>query len=366
MKKLTNSELIEQFKKVHGDIYIYDDLQYVNKMTKVKIYCKKHGYFEQLPSNHLKGNGCPQCAREKKFSNYTDIKKQMQKIHNYKYEYDDSTYKGTHTKMKMICPIHGEFLKKPNSVLTEKRGCPKCNGGVALTTEEFIEKAKLIHSDKYDYSNVEYKNVSTPVEIICKKHGSFLQKPVCHLNGHGCQLCGGSLPLNTEEFIKRSIEVHGNKYDYSKTEYVNNQTKVCIICPEHGEFWQCAGHHLNGIGCPSCNESHLERDTHLLLEKYGIKHKRGKHFKWLGKQHLDFYLPEYNIAIECQGGQHYKPCTFGGISKEEAEERLKYRIELDKRKALLCKENDLPLEYIDYNENVEQRINEIIEKYKIS
>ena len=286
-------------------------------------------------------------------------------IHGNKYSYDNFVYINNKTKGMITCPIHGDFPMRPDKHLWQKRGCPKCNGGVVLTTEEFIERAIKVHGDKYDYSNVEYKNAFTPVEIICKVHGVFKQKPNVHLNGHGCQLCGGSLPLNTEEFIKRSAEIHGNKYDYSKSEYVNNHTKVCIICPEHGEFMQTAGHHLNGIGCPSCNESHLERDTHLLFEKYGIRHIRGKHFKWLGGQHLDFYLPEYNIAIECQGGQHYKPCTFGGVSKEKAIVNLEYIQELDRRKAKLCEENNLPLEYIDYNENVEERINDILTKYNL-
>ena len=286
------------------------------------------------------------------------------KIHDGKYSYDNFVYINNKTKSFVTCPIHGDFLIRPDKHLWQKRGCPKCNGGISLTTEEFIEKAKQIHGDKYDYSNVKYVNALTPVEIICKVHGSFFQKPVFHLNGHGCQLCGGSLPLNTDEFIKRSIEIHGDKYDYSKAEYVNNRQKVCIVCPEHGEFWQQPGHHLKGVGCPFCNESHLERNTCLLLEKYGIKYDRSKRFKWLGRQHLDFYLPDYNIAIECQGEQHYKPCAFGRVNKEQSIDNLKHVQELDKRKAQLCEENNLPLEYIDYNENVESRVNEILSKYR--
>ena len=364
MKKLTESELVEQFKKVHGDTYGYDDLQYINKLSKVKIYCKKHGYFEQLPSNHLKGCGCPQCGKEKKIADYDAIKKRMEEIHHHKYEYDDSTYKGTHSQMRMSCPVHGEFWRKPNTVLTEKRGCPKCNGGIALTTEEFVEKAKSIHGDKYDYSKVIYKNASTPVEIICKHHGSFFQKPACHLNGHGCQKCGGSLPLNTEAFIERSIDIHGSKYDYSKTNYFNNSTKVCIICPEHGEFWQRPIHHLNGVGCPLCNESHLERNVALILPKFGIEYIRSKHFNWLGRQHLDFYLSEYNLAIECQGKQHFEPSTFGGITIEEAKTNFERLKELDKRKFKLCQENNILLEFINYDEKVEDKLKEILDKHK--
>lgn len=363
MRAKTTNQFIEDAKKVHGSKYDYSKVEYKNSNYKVCIICPKHGEFLQAPSNHLRGQGCRKCGQN---TDYDAVEAKMKEIHNNRYHYDGTTYNGTHTKMRMICPVHGEFWKKPNSVLTKGRGCPKCNGGVKLTTEEFVEKARKIHGDKYDYSKVKYVNANTPVEIICIKHGSFNQKPCAHLNGHGCQLCGGSLPLNTEEFIKRSVIVHGGKYDYSKVEYVNNHTKVCIICPEHGEFWQRAEHHLNGIGCPYCNESHLERDTDLLLEKYGIAHERNKRFDWLGAQHLDFYLPEYNIAIECQGEQHYKPCTFGGISKEEAISNLEYIQKLDSRKKQLCENNNVCLEYINYDDDICSRIDEIVKNFGIN
>ena len=143
-------------------------------------------------------------------------------------------------------------------------------------TAEFIEKAKRIHGVKYDYSKVEYVNSTTPVEIICPVHGSFFQTPKSHLRGNGCKKCGYESNsekhkrpnhaekikkkwtykgnIDTEEFIRRAEEVHGKKYDYSKTEYVNEKTKVCIICPEHGEFWQTPSNHLyGGKGCIKCS-----------------------------------------------------------------------------------------------------------------
>ena len=116
--------------------------------------------------------------------------------------------------------------------------------------------------------------------------------------------------LSTEEFIKRAREVHGDKYDYSKVEYVNSRTKICIICPKHGEFWQLPTGHLDGYGCPFCNERNLEKETREFLTKQNINFEFQKHFDWLGRQSLDFYLPDYNIAIECQGSQHFEPNEF--------------------------------------------------------
>lgn len=121
-----------------------------------------------------------------------------------------------------------------------------------LTTEEFIKKARKVHGDKYDYSKVEYLYNKTEVCIICREHGEFWQKPKNHLGGYGCPICSGRKKMRTIDFIKRAKQVHGNKYDYSKAEYKGNTEKVCIICPEHGEFMQRAGHHLRGVGCSKC------------------------------------------------------------------------------------------------------------------
>ena len=305
--------------------------------------------------------------KSKRGKTFDDVLFLSNYVHKNKFTYDESTFVDMHTKMRIICPIHGEFWQKPTRHIYGKHGCPDCNGGIKMTTEKFIQRAREVHGDKYDYSKTDLDNRDEKGRVIitCPIHGDFPQKPYVHLLGHGCQICGGSLPLDTNTFISRANLVHNNKYDYSKFVYVNNRAKGIIICPEHGEFPQVAEHHLNGVGCPFCKDSHLERETHISLNDLNIKHDRTAHFDWLGKQHLDFYLPEYFIAIECQGKQHFEPCTFGGISKEEAKENLIYVQELDERKSKLCKENNIFLEYINYDDNIEKRINEIIEKYNI-
>ena len=142
---------------------------------------------------------------------------------------------------------------------------------------------------------------------------------------------------------------HNFKYTYPKIkeEYITTSSYVTINCPEHGLFKQNIGTHMYGCGCPRCNESHLERDTNILLNECKIVPNREKKFDWLRNDRtgfvlpLDFYLPDYNIAVECQGGQHFLPTEgFGG--KEEFE-NVKYR---DLIKNKLCKENDIRLIYI--------------------
>ena len=123
-----------------------------------------------------------------------------------------------------------------------------------LTNAEFIEKSKAIHGDKYDYSLVDYQNQLIKVKIICKHHSIFEQKPKDHLNWRGCPICGGTYKkYNTKGFIQKAKEIHGDKYDYSLVDYQNLSTKVKITCFEHGVFEQIADNHLRGSICPACS-----------------------------------------------------------------------------------------------------------------
>ena len=106
------------------------------------------------------------------------------------------------------------------------------------TLGEFIYEARKVHGDKYDYSRVVYESSVKKVCIICPEHGEFWQTPMNHLLGRGCRKCGHlSRRSNTDIFISKCKEIYGNRYDYSKVEYVHSKENVCIICPEHGEFW---------------------------------------------------------------------------------------------------------------------------------
>ena len=127
-----------------------------------------------------------------------------------------------------------------------------------ITTNEIIAKAKLVHGDKYDYSKVDYVKDYIKVCIICPEHGEFWQRPHAHLQGQGCPKCKSKKQTcTTDEFIAKAKKIHGDKYDYSKVDYSNAHTKVCIICPNHGEFWQTPNNHLRGHGCPKCKRNKL-------------------------------------------------------------------------------------------------------------
>ena len=362
MGKIVSTEnFIEKAKNIHGNKYDYSKVEYKNANTKVCIICPEHGEFWQTPNSHLNWRGCPKCGNLKKGQNKKLTTKEFiekaKEIHGDRYDYSKVNYVNSKTPVCIICPEHGEFYMKPTYHIFNKCDCQKCGeikriNKRSLTTEEFINRAKKIHGDKYDYSEVEYINNHTKVCIICPEHGEFYMKPENHLIlKQGCPKCYGNVKLSTEEFIKKAKEVHRDKYDYSKVEYINYETKVCIICPEHGEFWQTPHAHLNGQGCPHCLQSKLENSVLEILKKHNVSFECQKSFNWLvleRKLRLDFYLPEYNLAIECQGMQHYKPIDgWGGV---KILNKIKKRDKIKKEK---CIENGIRIIYIKYNDSIE-------------
>jgi ribosomal protein L36 len=175
------------------------------------------------------------------------------KVHGDKYDYSKVEYISTREKVTIICSEHGEFKQKASHHCSG-HGCLSCSNK-RFDTKTFIKVARKVHGDKYDYSKVECINTRTKVTIICPEHGEFKQTPKGHFRGRGCSICGGSQRFDTKTFIKAVREVHGDKYDYSKVKYVNYKTKVTIICPEHGEFKQTPKCHCSGSGCRFCADN---------------------------------------------------------------------------------------------------------------
>lgn len=284
-------------------------------------------------------------------------------VHGDKYDYSNCIYTGRDKKVCIICPEHGEFWQRADHHL-DGHGCPYCSGR-GKTTEWFISQAKKIHGDRYDYSKVNYINSNKKVCIICPEHDEFWQYPYNHLRGATCKKC---LSLKTSEFIDMAKRIYGDKYDYSQTKYVNTYTKVKIICPKHGEFWQRPDHHLSGFGCPHCSNSKMENLVCEKLKEYNIKYNVQKTFNWLmwkNKMRLDIFLPEYNIAIECQGGQHFYPVNFYGGNEEYID-----IVNRDKRKKELCNMHSIKVLYYtdvkleEYPYDVITDLDELIKKIK--
>lgn len=172
--------------------------------------------------------------------------------HGDRYTYERVEYVTAKVKVTISCKEHGCFSQTPSDHLNGY-GCMECGGRMRLTTSSFSKKAKEKHGDRYDYALVDYVQNKTKVKIICKEHGVFEQTPTHHLSGKGCPDCWGNRRrLALDRFIERSIESHKDKYDYSLVEYANNSTKVTILCETHGAFQQTPRCHMEGKGCPRC------------------------------------------------------------------------------------------------------------------
>jgi len=376
---------IEKSRDIHGEKYDYSkvDLEHRDEKGRVCIICPKHGEFWQRPNSHTHGCGCPKCWEERKdkclFSNTNEFIEKAKKVHGDKYDYSKVEYKRSNQDVCIICPIHGEFWQTPNKHLGGE-GCKECGkittaNKRCLKTEDFIAKATKVHNMKYIYNKTDLNSRDEKGRIIitCPIHGDFWQTPHNHLCGKGCKECGikersNKKKLSQETIISRFIKKYGDKYDYSKVVYKKMHSDVIITCPKHGDFTCTPANHLGSKGCPKCKMSHAECNVEKALIDNNIEYRydaRRKTLPWLEELTLDFYLPQYKIAIECQGGQHfYSVDYFGG------EDKLKYRIGLDEKKRKLCEDNGVKILYyseekIDFPYENTTNVDELISKIKL-
>lgn len=262
-RKLTTEEFIAKAQAIHSDKYGYGRVQYINGDTEVEIYCNACAkYFRQKANVHLQGRGCQECGRKarNKVMSVEEFVRRARAIHGNKYDYSQVKIKTVSDDVTIICPEHGPFLQRPINHYWAKQGCPKCGliklgMSIRSNTDDFIRKAHIIHGDKYGYGHVEYVKKDVPVEIycpVCKDY--FLQTPGSHLAGHGCSKCANNKPISTEEFILRAKDVWGDRYIYDKVEYTTNKAKVIVTCRKHGDFPTNAYDFLQGHGCPECGK----------------------------------------------------------------------------------------------------------------
>jgi hypothetical protein len=326
-KKVTTNDFIEKSKLIHGDKYDYNKTEYIKYHTPLTIICKLHGDFLQTPQHHLKNNGCPKCGFEKirisKQSNISEFIRKSKLIHGNKYDYSKSVYISNRSKIIINCPIHGEFNQRPSDHISG-RGCNKCGllsqkSKKTIPQSNFIEKCKLTHGMKYDYSLVNYINNSTKIIITCKIHGHFLQNPNNHTNGQGCPKCNTFGKLTNNIFIEKSNLIHNNKYNYSNVEYITGCKKIKIICPLHGEFLQTPNNHLRGAGCIKCSKNISNKEIKF-LDYLNIK-KENRQIR-INKFLVDAFDKPTNTIYEFLGDfwhgnpQKFDPTKLNHVNKQ--------------------------------------------------
>jgi hypothetical protein len=330
-QRYSTQDFIDSVKEVHKNKYDYKLVNYVNSQTKVDIICSVHGVFTMKPNSHFNGQGCPKCGRISAKENikldYSEFLIRAEKTHKNLYFYDENSYVNYTSKMKIYCSEHGYFDQIPHAHISMKAGCPKCgylksSKSNTKSWESVLDIFQSIHGDRYNYKTETYINVTTKMSIQCLKHGWFEQNPSQHFNGHGCKFCGiednaERKKIHFEEFIIKSKLTHGDRYIYSENDYKDIFTPIQIECLKHGYFLQIPRDHYRGSGCPKCSSSRGENLLRLLLEEFDIQFEEQKSFDGLylkNKLKCDFFLPKYNTVIEYNGIQHYEPIDpFGGI-----------------------------------------------------
>ncbi len=319
MRKKTTAQFIAEARMVHGGKYDYARSTYIGARDKVEITCPEHGSFWQVPDSHIRGCGCPGCTGEsirigRGFDkNIFDVER-AGAIHGGKYDYSKVVWVSSKAKIEIVCPTHGSFWQTPNHHY-QGCGCPECGklksaDGRKTDTLKFIEKARAVHGDTYDYSQVRYIDNESSVEISCPEHGVFWQRAANHLNGQGCKKCadirtGKAQALSPEEFFAKAREMHGGIYDYSRAIYCGSKEKITVVCPTHGEFEQKADNHIFGQGCPKCAKgygpSKGEQEVFEHIKRLCPDAQQSVVGLLEGRHELDIVIPSLKVAVEFNG-----------------------------------------------------------------
>lgn len=280
--------------------------------------------------------------------------------HGDKYDYSKVVYKNFQTKVLIICPEHGEFTQTPAQHIHYGTRCPKCgfaikNKKISLDNDKFVAKSKKKHGDKYDYSKVNYIDHATKVLIICPIHGEFEQTPASHVRGWGCIKCGGNAKSNTEEFVAKAKLKHGDdRYDYSKVIYTGANDKVIIICKTHSEFEQRAGNHLHGKGCPVCSASQAEVAVEEYLKQMGYKYETQVEYLDCKDQKV---LP-FDFRVTLEDGSRILLEIDGDQHRRMVftQEAFEYTQRHDKIKNDYCLQNGIKLIRLEYTDRYSAKV----------
>jgi hypothetical protein len=272
-RKLNTESFIQEAKNIHGNLYNYDDTIFTKMTNKIIIVCNNCQIrFEQAANKHLSGQGCKKCSREKNGikRRYTTeaFINKANTIHNYKYRYAKTVYITDKENIIITCDIHGDFTQRACYHL-QGHGCQSCGGSIKKTLDEFIHKANIIHSNKYSYIYSIYKDANSKLIITCPTHGNFEQTPAKHLTRQqGCPQCSDCYPYTYDTYIQKANIIHNSVYNYKYTEFTGINNKLVITCNIHGNFEQLAASHLRGCGCPTCGRESSGNSRRSILSDF--------------------------------------------------------------------------------------------------
>lgn len=376
--------ILEKTKQPHSRrlVTILSDEQLYLIQDLVMVYCFSMSKINSLFGYTPPGSSMQRLLKRYDFNPTSKFVKTIQfimkanKVHNHKYDYTCSEYVKDSETIAIRCLSHGIFYQKVNGHLSGN-GCPQC--GIITnslnqthTSDKFIDKAILVHGDRYDYDKVDYIDDSSNVTIVCRIHGDFVQKANNHLNGANCPNCANEIRIlkltdTKQDFVNKSRQKHGKKYLYSSSVYIDNNTRVEIICKIHGSFWLTPRRHKEGVGCPECTQPNIRHSKgHIWITDFCKSLNWEYQEEWSGNSQskcinpstrrplfFDIYVPHLNLVIEFHHRQHYscdnwfhqQVAKANNISIEEAYENYIARDEYKQQWAL---ENGLQYLEIPY------------------
>jgi very-short-patch-repair endonuclease len=302
MTKLTLERVLERFHEIHGDRYDYSQVVWVNKQTRMTIVCREHGPFEHTFETHRKGRGCKSCWLEAlRAKKERELLKYLQETYSELYDYSLISYERDRVPLKLVCPTHGVFEIAPYAIRQPTRSilCSACYSdrgrNSKLELGEILDRFKLRHGDRYDYSQLGYKSAHVPVEIICRQHGSFQMKAYVHWTGSGCPSCSTKI-VSTADCVARFKEVHGERYDYSQVDYQGPEIAVVIICRTHGAFTSNPANHWKQAGesCTPCRAAKYKTTTAEIVNRFQKVH--GHRYDYSRVRYEDMYK---DVEIIC-------------------------------------------------------------------
>lgn len=235
---------LDRVREVHGDKYSYENMNYVRNKEKINITCKIHGIFAQTPHDHLRGRGCPKCSCKSLKDTEAFIEKAIS-IHGNTYDYSKAVYTGSSDKIEIICKTHGSFWPMAFTHLQGHK-CKQCAHNNQQDIYYFISRAKEVHGDLYDYTNTIYVNSYTKVNIVCRTHGEFMQDVKHHYSGRGCPSCFHRQSKPELEIISLIMDLLPNEQISTSVspEWMQGQREIDIYVTSkrfaieyNGDYW---------------------------------------------------------------------------------------------------------------------------------
>ena len=305
--KYTLEEFIKKVNQLFPDNFTFEKTVYNGNKNPLIITCKKHGDITITPSMLFKGYGCWECEKRKHFMSYDEFTTICRERYGDKYNITTEQFsnKDKNGKIEINCPLHGVFHQKIDAFLKGYH-CKKCREKEKINKKnrQLNDKIKELYGNGYDATIDEHDK--RKVEINCYLHGKFtLWKQHVFDKKYICPVCmkNNSNDGNRVSFLKKAKRLHEDKYDYSKVNYINSSTKVCLTCPSHGDFYVTPNDHLNKLsGCPKCshNISIDEKSLSEFIASLGYDITCNDR-NILDNKEIDILIPSKHMAVEYDG-----------------------------------------------------------------